>query len=60
VIEISIKAKRAEAAAAQAALDGFLAELGIDPETRQQTKTRMALEFFAARSDGGPEQAGGT
>jgi hypothetical protein len=49
VLEISIKAKRAEAAAAQGALDGFLAELGIDPETRQQTKTRTALEFFAAR-----------
>lgn len=46
VIEISIKAKRAEAAAAQAALEGFLAELGIAPETRQQTKTRTALEYF--------------
>jgi hypothetical protein len=49
VIEISIKARQAEAAAAQAALEGFLAELGIDPEVRQQTKTRTALEFFAAR-----------
>jgi hypothetical protein len=49
VIEISIKAKPAEAAAAQAALEGFLAELGIAPETRQQTKTRTALEYFAAR-----------
>ena len=50
VIEISIKAKQAEAAAAQAALEGFLAELGIDPETRQQTKTRTALEYFATRT----------
>jgi hypothetical protein len=49
VIEVSIKVKRPEAAAAQAALDGFLAELGIAPETRQQTKTLMALEYFAAR-----------
>jgi hypothetical protein len=49
VIEISIKAKQVEAAAAQAALEGFLAELGIAPETRQQTKTRSALEYFAAR-----------
>jgi hypothetical protein len=49
VIEISIKAKQAEAAAAQAALEAFLAECGIDPETRQQTKTRTALEYFAAR-----------
>jgi len=50
VIEISIKARPAEAAAAQAALEGFLAELGIAPETRQQTKTRTALEYFAART----------
>ena len=47
VIEVSIKAKRPEAAAAQAALDGFLAELGINREARQQTKTRTALEYFA-------------
>jgi hypothetical protein len=47
VVEISIKAKPAEAAAAQAALNAFLAEIGIAPETRQQTKTRTALEYFA-------------
>ena len=49
VIEVSIKAKQPEAAAAQAALDGFLAELGIAPETRQRTKTLTALEYFAAQ-----------
>jgi len=49
VIEISIKARQAQAAAAQAALEGFLAELGISPETRQRTKTRTALEYFARR-----------
>jgi adenylate cyclase class IV len=49
-IEVSIKARRPEAAAAQAALDGFLAELGIAKETRQQTKTLTALEYFAAQS----------
>ena len=49
VIEISIKAGQAEAAAAQAALEGFLAEHGIASETRQQTKTRTALEYFAKR-----------
>ena len=49
VIEVSIKVAPPEAAAAQAALDGFLAELGIAQETRQQTKTRTALEYFAAR-----------
>ena len=50
VIEISLKARQSEAAAAQGALEAFLAELGIAPETRQQTKTRTALEFFAARA----------
>lgn len=49
VIEISIKASRPEAAAAQAALRAFLAELGIAAETRQRTKTRTALEYFAGR-----------
>jgi hypothetical protein len=49
VIEISIKATQAQAAAAQAALEGFLAELGIAAESRQQTKTRTALEYFAGR-----------
>jgi hypothetical protein len=47
VLELSIKAKQAQAAAAQAALDGFLVELGIVKETRQQTKTLTALEYFA-------------
>ena len=50
VVEVSIKARQPEAAAAQAALDGFLAELGIDQETRAQTKTLTALEYFAAKS----------
>jgi hypothetical protein len=49
VVELSIKAKPAEAAAAQAALEGFLTELGLEQETRQQTKTRTALEYFARR-----------
>jgi hypothetical protein len=50
LIEISIKAKREEAAAARAALDGFLDELGLAAETGQQTKTRIALAYFAKRS----------
>lgn len=49
VVEISIKVEPAQAAAAQGALRGFLAGLQIEPEPRQQTKTRMALEYFAAR-----------
>ena len=47
VIELSIKAKQPQAAVAQAALDAFLAELGIAQETRQQTKTLTAVEYFA-------------
>jgi hypothetical protein len=50
LVELSIKAKRAEAAAAQAALEGFLGELGIEAARGQQTKTRIALECFAQRS----------
>jgi hypothetical protein len=50
LIEISLKTKVAEAAAAQAALEGFLDELGFAAETGQQTKTRIALEYFAKRS----------
>ena len=51
LIELSIKAKRAEAAAARAAFEGFLAELGIERDSNaQQTKTRTMLEYFAQRS----------
>jgi hypothetical protein len=49
LLEISIKATRDESAAAQAALQGFLAEIGLAAETGQQTKTRIALEYFAQR-----------
>jgi hypothetical protein len=49
LLELSIRTKRAEAAAAQAALEGFLVELGIGAETGQRSKTRTALEYFAQR-----------
>jgi len=49
LLELSIKAKREEAAAAQAAFQGFLRELGIDADAGQQTKTRVALEYFTRR-----------
>jgi hypothetical protein len=48
LIEVSIKAKRAEAAAAVAALAGFLAELGID-QGKGKTKTLTVLEYFVRR-----------
>ena len=50
LIEISIKTKVEQATAAQAALHGFLDELGLAAQTGQQTKTRIALEYFAKRS----------
>ena len=50
LIELSIKAKPEQAAAAQAALHGFLAELGLAPQARAATKTRLALDYFAKRS----------
>jgi hypothetical protein len=49
-LELSIKADRAEAAAAAAAFTGFLREIGLDPQPNQRTKTRVALEYFARRA----------
>jgi len=47
LLELSIKAPTAQAAAASAAFHGFLGELGFQPQGGQQTKTRIALEYFA-------------
>ena len=44
LIEVSIKAPNAQAAAAASAFTGFLTELGLKPEGGQQAKTRVALE----------------
>jgi hypothetical protein len=49
VLEVSIKAKQSQAAAAQGALNGFLVEIGIAQATRQQTKTLTALKYFAGQ-----------
>jgi hypothetical protein len=46
LLELSIKAAR-EAAAAGAAFEGFLRELGFEVDAGQQTKTRTALEYLA-------------
>lgn len=53
LLELSIKAASAQAAAAAAAFTGFLTELGLKPSGGQQTKTRTALEYFAKHSPGG-------
>ena len=50
VIETSIKATREGAAAALAGLEGFLDELGLASDAVPQTKTRVALEYFAGRN----------
>jgi hypothetical protein len=47
LIEVSIKAESAQAAAAAAAFTGFLAELGLKPESSQTAKTRAVLEAFS-------------
>jgi hypothetical protein len=47
LLELSIKATREQAAAARAAFEGFVRELGFDVDGGQQTKTRTALEYLA-------------
>jgi hypothetical protein len=46
LLEVSIKVPTAQAAAASAAFDRFLKELHLQPKGGQQTKTRVALQFF--------------
>jgi hypothetical protein len=48
LVEVSIKAPPKQAVEAQKAFDKHLRELGLDPEGAQETKTRTALEYFAA------------
>lgn len=47
LLELSIKATREAAAAASAAFQAFLRELGFEVDEAQQTKTRTALEVLA-------------
>ena len=47
LLEVSIKVPTAQAAAASAAFDSFLKGLHLKPQGGQETKTRIALEFFA-------------
>jgi hypothetical protein len=46
LLEVSIKVPTAQAAAASAAFDSFLKHLKLKPQGGQETKTRIALEFF--------------
>jgi hypothetical protein len=46
IVELSTKAKPAEAFQVAAETRAFLLSLGVDLESEQQTKTKTALEFF--------------
>ena len=54
LLEVSIKAKPDEAAAARQAFENHLRKLGLDPAGAQETKTRTALEYFARILKPGP------
>jgi hypothetical protein len=49
LMEVSIKARIVQAAAAIGGFMAFLAEVGAERDRDQQTKTRWALEFYAAK-----------
>jgi hypothetical protein len=49
LMEVSIKAPVVQAAAAIGGFMAFLAEVGAERDRDQQTKTRWALEFYAAK-----------
>ena len=50
LLEVSIKVPTAQAPAASAAFDRFLKGLGLEPKGGQETKTRIALEFFVKQA----------
>ena len=49
LMEVSIKAPIVQAAAAIGGFMAFLAEVGAERDTKQQTKTHWALDFYAAK-----------
>ena len=49
LLEVSIKTPAVQAAAAIGGFMAFLAEVGAERDREQQTKTRWALEFYAAK-----------
>ena len=49
ILELSTRCETTEAFQVAAELRAFLAARGIDLSGEQQTKTRKALEYFAAR-----------
>jgi hypothetical protein len=55
IVELSAKAPPAGAFQAAAELRAFLAAKGLEVSGEQQTKTKTALEFFAAELSGEPD-----
>ena len=55
LMEASIKAPIVQAAAAIAGFMAFLKEVGANHDSRQQTKTRWALDYYAAKLGGEKE-----
>jgi hypothetical protein len=53
LVEASIKSPAVQAAAAVGGFMAFLAEVGAERDNDEQTKTRWALEYYAAKLDGG-------
>ena len=52
LMEVSIKAPIVQAAAAIGGFMAFLAEVGAERDSKQQTKTHWALDFYAAKIRG--------
>jgi len=55
LMEASVKAPIAQAAAAIGGFMAFLAEVGADRDNNQQTKTHWALDYYAAKLRGAKE-----
>jgi hypothetical protein len=49
LMEISVKAPSAQAAAVMAGFMAFLAEVGAERDRNQQAKTRWAMDFYASK-----------
>lgn len=49
LMEVSIKTATVQAAAALGGFMAFLAEVGAERDNEQQTKTRWAIDYYAAR-----------
>ncbi len=58
ILELSTKCAPAEAFQVAAETRAFLASRGIDLSSKQQTKTRSALEFFAKQLGSGKTETG--